>query len=146
MERLVNAVERVPPHNLDAEQSALGSMMLERSALEKAQEILSEEDFYRPAHQQVFDALVSLSEKDEPADLITLQEELRSRGKLDGVGGTEYLMSLVESVPTAANVEYYARIVEQKSVLRKLIAAATEIIGLAQNEDDEIDNVTDRAE
>lgn len=121
-------------------------MMLERSALEKGMEILTPEDFYRPAHQEVFDALISLAERDEPVDLITLQEELRKRGKLDDCGGTEYLMALVESVPTAAHIEHYAKIVERKSILRKLISAGTEIIGLAQNEDDEIDAVTDRAE
>ena len=140
------AVDKVPPQNLEAEMSALGSMMIERSALEKGLEILRPEDFYRPAHQEVFDALSSLSERDEPVDLITVQEALRKRGKLDECGGTEYLMALVDSVPTAANLEHYAKIVEQKSILRKLISAGTAIIGLAQNEDEQIDSVTDRAE
>jgi len=138
--------ERVPPNNLEAEQSTLGSMMLESSALEKGMEILKAEDFYRPAHQEIFDALLSLAERDEPADLITLQEELRKRGKLEDCGGTEYLMALVDTVPTAANVEYYARIVEQKSILRKLISAGTQIIGLAQNQDEDVDSITDQAE
>jgi len=142
----LSPTERVPPQNIDAEQSTLGSMMLERSALEKGMEILQTEDFYRPAHQLVFDALMSLAERDEPADLITLQEELRRRGKLEECGGVEYLMSLVNSVPTAANVEYYARIVEQKSILRKLITAGTRIISLAYNENEDIDTVTDEAE
>ncbi|MHB9038558.1 MAG: DnaB-like helicase N-terminal domain-containing protein, partial [Armatimonadota bacterium] len=128
MERIASAIDKIPPQNLEAEQSTLGSMMIERSALEKALEILRAEDFYRPAHQEVFDALISLMERDEPADLITLQEELRKRGKLDDVGGTEYLMALVDSVPTAANLEYYAHIVEKKSILRKLISAGTQII------------------
>ena len=121
-------------------------MMIERTALEKGLEILRAEDFYRPAHQEVFDALSSLAERDEPADLITLQEELRKRNKLEDCGGTEYLMALVDSVPTAANVEHYAKIVEQKSILRRLIAAGSEIIGLAQNEDEEVDMITDKAE
>lgn len=142
----LSPIDRVPPQNLDAEQSTLGSMMLESSALEKGMEILQAEDFYRPAHQEVYDALISLAERDEPVDLITLQDELRKRGKLDDCGGTEYLMSLVNSVPTAANVEYYAKIVEQKSILRKLISAGTQIIGLATNEDEDIDDVTDQAE
>lgn len=120
--------------------------MIESTALEKGLEILRAEDFYRPAHQEIFDALTTLSERDEPADLITLQEELRKRGKLDDCGGTEYLMALVDSVPTAANVEHYARIVEQKSILRKLISAGTEIIGMAYNEDENIDAITDKAE
>ncbi len=146
MDTRIPLTEKVPPQNLEAEQSSLGSMMLERTALEKGMEILSAEDFYRPAHQEVFDALVSLAERDEPVDLITLQEELRKRGKLEDCGGTEYLMALVESVPTAAHIEHYAKIVERKSILRKLIAAGTQIIGLAQNEDEEIDSVTDQAE
>ncbi len=139
-------IDKVPPQNLEAEQSTLGSMMLEGSALEKGMELLQAEDFYRPAHQEVFDALMSLAERDEPVDIITLKEELKKRGKLEDCGGTEYLMSLVNSVPTAANVEYYAKIVEQKSILRKLISAGTQIIGLAQNEDEEIDSITDQAE
>ncbi len=146
MERLSTAIDRVPPQNLDAEQSTLGSMMIERSALEKGLEILRAEDFYRPAHQEVFDALSSLAERDEPADLITLQEELRKRGKLDDCGGTEYLMALVDSVPATANVEHYAKIVEHKSILRRLIAAGAQIIALAQDEDEEIDTITDKAE
>ncbi|MCL5102564.1 MAG: replicative DNA helicase [Armatimonadetes bacterium] len=146
MERLASAIDKVPPQNLEAEQSTLGSMMIERMALEKGLEMLRAEDFYRPNHQEIFDALTSLSERDEPADLITLQEELRKRGRLEDCGGTEYLMALADAVPTAANVEHYAKIVEQKSILRKLIAAGTEIIGMAQHEDEEVDVITDRAE
>ena len=142
----LSSIEKVPPQNLEAEQSTLGSMMLDRAALEKGMEILKAEDFYRPAHQEVYDSLMSLAERDEPVDLITLQEELRKRCKLEYCGVTEYLMALVESVPTAANIEHYAKIVERKSILRKLISAGTEIIGLASNEDEEIDAVTDRAE
>jgi len=146
MERIAAALDRIPPQNLEAEQSTLGSMMIDRSALEKGIERLRAEDFYRLAHQQVFDALVSLSERDEPADLITLQEELRKRNKLDEVGGTEYLMALVDTVPTAANLDHYAKIVEQKSILRRLIAAGTEIVGMSYDETQDIDSVTDRAE
>ncbi len=146
MERVAAALGRVPPQNVEAEQSTLGSMMIERTALEKGLEILRPEDFYRPAHQEIFDALTSLAERDEPCDLITMQEELRKRGKLEDCGGTEYLMALVDTVPTAANVEYYANIVEQKSILRRLIAAGTEIIAMAQNEDEDVDAVTDKAE
>lgn len=146
MERMVSAIDRIPPQNLEAEQSTLGSMMLDRSALEKGLEMLRADDFYRPSHQEVFDALMSLSERDEPADLITLQEELRKRNKLDDIGGTEYLMALVDSVPTAANMEHYAKIVEQKSVLRKLIAAGTQIIGMSHDETQDVETITDQAE
>ncbi len=142
----VSPTHNLPPQNLEAEQSTLGSMMLERTALEKGMEILTAEDFYRPTHQEVFDSLLSLSERNEPVDLITLQEELRRRGKLESCGGTEYLMALASSVPTAAHVEYYAKIVEQKSILRRLIAAGTEIIGLAHGEDEDIEAITGRAE
>jgi hypothetical protein len=121
-------------------------MMLERDALDKGIDALHASDFYRPTHQEVFDALVAMSDRDEPIDLVTLQEELRRRCKLDDCGGTEYLMSLVNSVPTAANVEYYAKIVKQKSVLRNLISAGTQIIGLATNEEEEIAGTTERAE
>lgn len=120
--------------------------MLEGSALEKGMEILEASDFYRPAHQEIFDALSSLAMRDEPVDIVTIQEELRKRGRLDDVGGTEYLFTLVETVPTAANVEYYARIVENKAVLRKLISAGTEIISLSSQTDDNIDELTDQAE
>jgi replicative DNA helicase len=138
-------LERIPPQNLEAEQSTLGSMMIEPVACAKGLEILKANDFYRPAHQEVFCVLEALTTRDEPIDLITTQEELRKRGKLEDVGGTEYLMALCDSVPTAANVEYYARIVEKKSILRKLIAAGTEIIGLANCEDEEIDVVLSKA-
>ncbi len=138
-------MDRIPPQNLEAEQSTLGSMMLEKDALLKGMEILRAEDFYRPAHQEVFDALCALAVKDEPADLITMQEELRKRGKLEDIGGTEYLMALVDSVPTAANIEYYSHIVEKKSILRKLISAGTQIIGMAQNEDVDVEVAKDKA-
>lgn len=146
MDRISSTMDRVPPQNLEAEQSTLGSMMLERSALEKGIEMLRSEDFYRPSHQEIFDALISLSERDEPADLITLQEELRKRGKLEDVGSTEYLMALVDSVPTAANIEHYAKIVEQKSMLRKLISAGSQIIGMSYDESQDVETITDQAE
>jgi replicative DNA helicase len=146
MDTMPSILNRVPPQNIEAEMSTLGSMMIDRTALEKGLEMLRAEDFYRPTHQDVFDALASLSEQDEPVDLITLQEELRKGGKLEDCGGTEYLMALVDSVPTAANIEYYAKIVEQKSILRRLIAAGTEIIGLASTDDGDVDEVTDKCE
>lgn len=145
MERL-SALERVPPQNIEAEQSTLGSMMLDRAAIEKAAEILRDIDFYRPSHGIIFDAMCSLSERDEPVDLITLQEELRNRNKLEEVGGTEYLMALLSQVPSASRVEYYAKIVEQKSILRRLLAASAEITGMVHQEADDVDAITDKAE
>lgn len=134
---------KIPPQNLEAEQSTLGSMMIEQNALNKGFEILRSEDFYRPAHQEIFDSLQSLARRNEPVDIITLQEELRKRGKLEEVGSTEYLMALVDTVPTAANLEHYAKIVAHKSLLRQLIAGATEIIGIAHS--DEIENPEEEA-
>ncbi|MCE5314176.1 MAG: replicative DNA helicase [Armatimonadota bacterium] len=141
MKRQASAIENIPPQNLEAEQSTLGSMMIERSALLKGLEILSAGDFYRPAHQEVFEALAALVNREEPSDLITTQEELRKRGKLEDVGGTEYLMALVDTVPTAANIEYYARIVAKKSLLRRLIAFGTSVVGSAQANEVEADEV-----
>lgn len=145
-ERMASDISQIPPQNLEAEQSTLGSMMLERTALEDAMAILTSEDFYRPAHQEVFDALAALNRRNEPSDLITLQEELRKRGKLEDIGGTEYLMVLVDSVPTAANLEHYAHIVEKKSILRKLISTGTAIVGMAQHEDSDVREIVEEAE
>lgn len=133
--------ERIPPQNLEAELSTLGSMMIEAYALSKGLEILTAADFIRPANQVIFEALSNLFRRREPADLITLQEELRANGKLEDIGGTEYLMSLVESVPTAANIEHYARIVEGKSVLRKIIAEGSRSIAMAYEDEDDVDKV-----
>lgn len=139
-------LDKVPPQNLEAEQSTLGSMMIDKAALEKTVDILKPEDFYREAHQLLFDALISLGGRDEAVDIITIQEELRSRGQIDAVGGTEYLMSLIDSVPTSANVEYYARIVEEKAILRRLIDASMQIIGWSHGEVEDVDDVVDNSE
>lgn len=136
----------VPPQNIEAEQSTLGAMLIERAAIEKAAEILSKEDFYREAHQTLFEALTNLAERDEPVDAITVQEELKNRDKLEFIGGASYLMALLDAVPTAANIEYYAKIVQEKALLRRLIEAANEIIGLARGEIEDVSEVLDRAE
>jgi replicative DNA helicase len=136
----------VPPQNLDAEQSTLGAMLIERAAIEKAAEILSKEDFYRDAHQTLFEAITNLAERDEPVDFITVQEELKNREKLDLIGGPSYLAALLDKVPTAANIEYYAKIVQEKALLRRLIEAALEIVGLARGEVDDVSEVLDKAE
>ena len=139
-------MDKVPPQNLEAEQSTLGSMMIDRSALEKGVDILRPEDFYRDAHQVIFDALISLAERNEPVDIVTVQEELRTRKQLDAVGGTEYLMALIDSVPTAANLEYYAHIVEEKAILRRLIDACTQITSQSHGQVEDVDAVVDQAE
>jgi len=139
-------LEKVPPQNLEAEQSTLGAMMLERAAIEKAVEILRPEDFYWEHHQEIFRAMVDIADRDEPVDLITLTNQLRVSGKLDGVGGVEYIETLLDAVPSAANIEYYAKIVEQKAILRRLISVASDLLGQAYGEVEDVDELVDRAE
>lgn len=122
-------INKIPPQSIEAEQSALGSMMIETPAVLKARQILKASDFYRPAHQSIFEAICSLVDNEYPVDLVTVQDELRSRGKLDAVGGTEYLIALFDAVPTASNVEYYCNIVRDKSEKRELISALHTAIG-----------------
>lgn len=138
--------QRLPPQSLEAEVSALGGVLLENEALNRALEVVNEGDFYREAHRQIFSALLHLYERNEPADLITLSEVLKKRGALEEVGGIEYLNFLVNSVPTAANIAYYAKIIKEKSILRKLINRATEIINLGFGDAGDVDESLDRAE
>jgi len=142
----ITTIERVPPQSIEAEQSVLGSMLLERDAIARVVELVRPEDFYREAHRIIYEAVVDLFERGEPADLLTVTERLRDLGRLDDVGGASYLSTLVNAVPTAANVEYYARILIQKSILRALIRAGTEIAQMGYEGDQDIDAVLDRAE
>ena len=139
-------LDKVPPQNLEAEQSTLGSMMIDRGALEKGVEILKPVDFYREAHGSIFDCLTSLAERNEPVDIVTVQEELRNRKKLDLVGGTEYLLALIDSVPSSANIEYYAKIVEEKAILRRLIDSCSQIISWSHKGEDDAESIIDKAE
>ena len=138
--------DRIPPQNLDAEQAVLGSMLIERPAVERAAEILTPDDFYRDAHRHIFEAMLALAERDEPVDLITLSDELNARGQMESVGGSLYLLNLTEAPSTAANIETYARLVEEKAILRRLQDAGTRIQGMVHEEFDAIDDVLDRAE
>jgi replicative DNA helicase len=140
------ALERIPPQNLDAEQSTLGSMLLEKEAIYKGAEILRSDDFYREAHRVIFEVVVHLANKGEPVDMITVSEELKQRGMLDKVGGVAYLTQLANFVPTAANVEYYANIVAEKSLLRSIISVATNIVKMGYEGSEEVDVILDRAE
>jgi len=138
---------RVPPQNIEAEMAVLGAMLLgDRGAIERVTEVLSKEDFYREAHARIYEGMLALSERDEPVDIVTLKDELTRRGVLDQVGGYLYLMQLAEFVPTTANVAYYAKIVAEKGVLRRLIETASEIAGLAYGEIDEVNTLVDQAE
>lgn len=139
-------LDRVPPQNVEAERSTLGSMLLEREAIFKAQEILTADDFYREAHRIVWNTVTALVDRGEPVDLVTVTDYLRSRDQLEQIGGISYLTGLVNSVPTAANVEYYARIVEEKSILRSVITAATDTVALGYDETRDAVTVLDEAE
>ena len=137
---------KVPPQNIEAEQSILGSILLENSAINSALEILSKNDFYSEAHRKIFSVIVELSEKNEAVDLITLSNALKDKSLLDSVGGTSYLASLVDNVPSAANVANYAKIVKEKAILRGLIGSATEIISSCYETGSDVDEVLDKAE
>ncbi|KAA9014584.1 replicative DNA helicase [Niallia endozanthoxylica] len=138
--------DRLPPQNLEAEQAVLGAIFLEPSSLTLASEILIPEDFYRGAHQRIFDAMLSLNDKGEAVDLITVTEELAAKKLLEDVGGISYLSELAGSVPTAANIEYYAKIVGEKSILRRLIRTATNIAQEGYTREDEVDVLLSEAE
>lgn len=138
--------DRIPPHNLEAEQAVLGAIFLEPSVIVTATEILSPEDFYRVSHQRIFEAMVRLTDRGEPIDLVTVTNELDERDLLNEVGGVSYLTDLASSVPTAANLEYYAKIVEEKAILRRVIQAATHIVTKTFDESDDVTEVLDFAE
>ncbi len=123
----VSAGQRLPPQNIEAEMSVLGGILLENEALNKALEMITPDDFYRDSHRKVFSAIIALSERSEPVDLVTLTGELQKAGGMDQVGGTSYLATLVDYVPTAANIVYYCRLVKEKAMARRLIHVATEI-------------------
>ncbi|OIN98508.1 replicative DNA helicase [Candidatus Desantisbacteria bacterium CG1_02_38_46] len=129
-------MEKIPPQNLEAEISVLGSMMLEKESILKVIEILNEEDFYKDAHREIYRAIASLYDRGEPIDLVTLANELRKGEILEKIGGATYLTSLLDAVPTAANVEYYAKIVKEKSMLRSLINASSQIVQMGYEEGD----------
>ena len=115
------SAERVPPHSLESEESVLGAMLLSESSISDVLDILRVDDFYRPAHRFVFQAIVSLFGRGEPSDLTTVTDELRRLGHLEDAGGKAYLFDLVNSVPAASNAAYYARVVEETSLLRRLM-------------------------
>ena len=137
---------RNPPQNISAEQAALGSMLLQESAILHSIDILRSEDFYRKPHQIIFTCISDLFEKSRGVDLVTLTEELNRRGLLEEIGGVTYLTSLINSVPTAANIEYYVKIIEEKSILRNLINNATKIISMGYEEKEDGKILLDKAE
>ncbi len=141
------ADDRVPPQDLHAEQSVLGSMLINKDAIADSLEAVKAHDFYRPAHELIFDAVLDLFGRGEPADAITVADELSKRGDLTRIGGQAYLHQLIQAVPTAANAGYYAEIVHERAVLRRLVEAGTRIVqmGYAQGEGD-ISDIVNRAQ
>ena len=137
---------KIPPHDIDAEQAVLGSMLTDKEAVNAAIESLKEDAFYRDDNRIIFQAIVNLYSKSEPIDIITLKDELESMDKFEQVGGYEYLASLPDKVPTTANVQKYIKIVEEKSILRNLIKTANEIIELGYDPTEYVEDIMDGAE
>jgi len=143
---VVAAAERTLPHNLEAERSVLGAILVQNDAFNLAAQVIDSRDFYRDAHRRIFDRMAALSERSHAIDFVTLKEELSRAGELDEVGGPAYVASLTDGVPRATNVEYYAKIVKEKSTLRNLIYAANKIVADAYEAEQESDLILDEAE
>ena len=138
--------ERTLPHNLEAERSVLGAILLHNDAFNLAAEVIDAGDFFRDAHRRIFDKMVNLAERGDAIDLVTLKEELGRSGDLDEVGGPAYIAALVDGVPRSTNVEHYARIIKEKATLRRLIFSANKILATAYEAEEEADLILDQAE
>jgi len=138
--------ERTPPQDLVAEQSVLGGMLLSKDAIADVVEIIKERDFYRPAHELIYDAILDLYGKGDPADPVTVVAELTKRGDIARAGGAPYLHTLISSVPTAANAGYYAKIVRDCAIMRRLVEAGTKIVQLGYSAEGDVDDVVDQAQ
>lgn len=137
---------RTPPQDLVAEQSVLGGMMLSKDAIADVVEVLRGVDFYRPAHESIYEAIVDLYGRGEPADAVTVSDLLTKRGEISRIGGPAYLHTLIQSVPTAANAGFYAEIVRERAVLRRLVDAGTKIVQLGYSQDGEVDAIVNQAQ
>ena len=146
MTTLQQTGQRVPPHSVEAEESVLGAMLLSEASISDVLDRLRSDDFYKPAHRKIFDAIVSLFGRGEAVDSVTAAEEMRRTGALEDVGGKHYLFHLVNSVPAASNASYYARIVEETSLLRRMIEATQQAAAMAFESADEVDNIVDQVE
>ena len=138
--------ERTPPQDVLAEQSVLGGMLLSKDAISEVLEILRERDFYRPAHELIYDAILDLYSRGEPADPVTVAAELTKRGELTRAGGAPYLHTLISSVPTAANASYYAKIIRERAIMRRLVEAGTKIVQLGYTVEGEVDDAVNQAQ
>jgi replicative DNA helicase len=144
--RPMSGLDRLPPQNIEAEQSVLGAVLLENYAIAIVIENLTPNDFYKDAHKKIFIAMLELYEKNEPIDLITLTEQLSRKEQIEEIGGASYLSSIVSMVPTSANARYHSKIVKEKSVLRSLITTATEIVTLGYDSEQDVSELLDHAE
>src|SRR5499426_4512446 len=142
----VVAAERTLPHNLEAERSVLGAILLHNDAFNLAAEVIDADDFFRDAHRRIFRKMELLSERGEAIDLVTLKEELGRSGEVDEVGGPAYIAALVDGVPRSTNVEHYARIIKEKATLRNLIFSANKIVATAYEAEEDADVILDQAE
>lgn len=137
---------KIPPHSLEAEQSVLGAMIVNKEAINTAIEKLHTDDFYKEANKEIYEAIINLFNRNEPVDLITLSEELKKRGTLENIGGVTYLADLSGSVATTSNVKYYCEIVEEKAILRRLIQSCDEIMSKSYENSEEVNSIIEEAE
>jgi len=140
------ALGKIPPHNLEAEQSVLGAMIINKDAINTAVEQLHPEDFYREANEEIYRAIIELYNRNEPVDLVTLSEELKKRDTLENIGGLHYLAELSGGVGLSSNIKYYCDIVEEKSILRRLILSCDNIMGKSYEDNEEVNSIIEQAE
>ncbi|HVW40902.1 MAG TPA: replicative DNA helicase [Amycolatopsis sp.] len=145
-ERPRSANDRTPPQDMAAEQSVLGAMLISKDAIADVSETVRGADFYRPSHETIFDAIIDLYGRGEPADMITVAGELQRRGELERIGGAPYLHTLAANVPIAANAGYYAEIVREKAILRRLVDAGTKIVQIGYAGEGQVDDIVDQAQ
>jgi replicative DNA helicase len=138
--------ERLPPQNVNAEQSVLGSLLIDKEAISKVSDFLKPESFYKEAHALIYEAILQLFQKNDPIDLVTVSAQLEGMKKLEAVGGRLYISDLINAVPTSANVEYYGHLVEDKAILRHLISAGSQMVTNAFDEEREIDQILESTE
>ena len=139
-------IDRIPPHNLDAEQSLLGAILIDKDAITKIGDVTHTSDFYKDAHALIFDAMIELYEKHQPIDILSITNRLDETNQLDRIGGRRYLMELSNAVPTSSNVKHYADIIQKKAMLRRLAGAASEITQLSYQAEDDVQETLDKAE
>lgn len=137
---------KLPPQDIEAEQSVLGAVMIDKNSLAKVADVLLPEDFYRLNHQKIYTVMIELFSKNEPIDILTVSSRLKEKGELEGIGGTSYLSELVNMVPTSSHIDHYGKIVNKKRVLRDLINASYNISELAREEKQDVEDVLDQAE